>query len=96
MLDILSLLLASFLSVLPVLQISLAHSEDFLREARVCRRTACRAYHSSRESLDNIGQSCMHVKIVSETPYSLGVSQELKGKITSAQVEAFKAKQRGT
>ena len=37
-----------------------------------------------------------NVKIVSETTYSLGVSQELKGKITSAQVEAFKAKQRGT
>jgi len=57
MLDILSLLLASFLSVLPVLPISLAHSEDFLREARVCRRTAYRAYHSSLESRDNIGQS---------------------------------------
>ena len=37
-----------------------------------------------------------NVKIVSETTYSLGISQELKGKITSAQVEAFKAKQRGT
>jgi len=54
---ILSLLSASFLSVLPVLQISLAHSEDFLREARVCRRTTYRAYHSSLESLDNMVQS---------------------------------------
>jgi arsenite methyltransferase len=37
-----------------------------------------------------------NVKIVSETTYSLGVSQGLKGKITSAQVEAFKAKQKRT
>ena len=37
-----------------------------------------------------------NVKIVSEATCSLGVSQELKGKITSAQVEAFKAKQERT
>jgi len=37
-----------------------------------------------------------NVKIVAEATCSIGVSQELKGKITSAQVEAFKAKQERT
>ena len=43
------------------------------------------------EYLDKIKQAGFkNVKVVSGKPYTIGVSQELKGKITSIQVEAYK------
>jgi hypothetical protein len=43
------------------------------------------------EYLDKIKQAGFeNIKVVSGKPYTLGVSQELKGKITSVQVEASK------
>ncbi len=44
------------------------------------------------EYLDKIKQAGFeNIKVISGKPYTLGVSQELKGKITSFQVEAYKS-----